>query len=44
VDRLKRAIGRAMIVASSDSQVALEGYKGHGVFYGPCSSRSRTES
>jgi WD40 repeat protein len=32
VDRLKRAIGRAMIVASSDSQVALEGYKGHGVF------------
>jgi WD40 repeat protein len=32
VDRLKRAIGRAMIVASSDTQVALEGYKGHGVF------------
>ena len=32
VDRLKRAIGRVMIVASSDTQVALEGYRGHGVF------------
>jgi uncharacterized caspase-like protein len=32
VDRLKRAIGRVMIVASSNTQVALEGYKGHGVF------------
>jgi uncharacterized caspase-like protein len=32
VDRLKRAIGRVMIVASSTTQVALEGYKGHGVF------------
>jgi WD40 repeat protein len=32
VDRLKRAIGRVMIVASSSTQVALEGYKGHGVF------------
>jgi WD40 repeat protein len=32
VDRLKRAIGRVMIVASSDTQVAMEGYRGHGVF------------
>ena len=32
MDRLKRAIGRVMIVASSNTQVALEGYKGHGVF------------
>jgi hypothetical protein len=32
VDRLKRAIGRVMIVASSNTQVAMEGYRGHGVF------------
>ena len=30
--RLARATGRATISASSKSQVALEGYKGHGVF------------
>ncbi|MBD3841553.1 MAG: caspase family protein [Campylobacterales bacterium] len=32
IDRLTRATGRATIVASSKDQVALEGYKGHGVF------------
>ena len=32
MDRLKRAIERAMIVASSDTQVALERYWSHGVF------------
>jgi hypothetical protein len=32
IDRLKKAIGRAIIVASSDNQVALEGIEGHGVF------------
>jgi hypothetical protein len=32
VDRLKKAIGRAIIVASSESQVALEGMEDHGVF------------
>lgn len=30
--KLTRATGRATIVASSKDQVALEGYKGHGVF------------
>jgi WD40 repeat protein len=30
--KLVRATGRATIMASSDSQAALEGYKGHGVF------------
>ena len=32
MDKLIRATGRATIAASSESQVALEGYKGHGVF------------
>lgn len=32
IDRLKRAVGRAIIVASSDTQVALEGYEDQGVF------------
>ncbi len=32
IDRLKRAVGRTIIVASSESQVAMEGYEGHGVF------------
>ncbi len=32
VNKLTRATGRAIIVASSKDQVALEGYKGHGVF------------
>ena len=32
IDKLTRATGRATIVASSKDQVALEGYKGHGVF------------
>ncbi|EJF06041.1 hypothetical protein ThvES_00018990 [Thiovulum sp. ES] len=32
VKKLVRATGRATIVASSKDQVALEGYKGHGVF------------
>lgn len=32
MDKLMRATGRATIAASSESQVALEGYKGHGVF------------
>ncbi len=32
VDRLKKAMGRAIIVASSDTQVALEGMENHGVF------------
>lgn len=32
IDKLTRATGRATIAASSDSQVAYEGYKGHGVF------------
>ena len=31
-NKLARATGRATISASSKSQVALEGYKGHGVF------------
>ena len=32
IDKLIRATGRATIAASSDTQVALEGHKGHGVF------------
>lgn len=32
IDKLTRATGRATIAASMDSQVAFEGYKGHGVF------------
>lgn len=32
IDKLTRATGRATIAASSDTQVALEGYEGHGVF------------
>lgn len=32
IDRLKKTIGRAIIVASSESQVALEGFEDHGVF------------
>ncbi|MFN7130964.1 MAG: caspase family protein [Myxococcales bacterium] len=32
IDKLTRATGRATIAASSDTQVALEGHEGHGVF------------
>jgi hypothetical protein len=32
IDKLVRATGRATLAASSSNQVALEGYKGHGVF------------
>ena len=32
IDRLARATGRATIVAATDTQPALEGYAGHGVF------------
>jgi WD40 repeat protein len=32
IAKLTRATGRAIIAASSDTQVAYEGYKGHGVF------------
>ncbi len=32
IDKLTRATGRATIAASSDTQVAYEGHKGHGVF------------
>ncbi len=32
IDKLTRATGRATIAASSDTQVAYEGYKGQGVF------------
>lgn len=32
IDRLKKAIGRAIIVASSENQAALEGIENHGVF------------
>jgi len=32
INKLTRATGRATLVASSEDQVALEGYKGHGVF------------
>jgi WD40 repeat protein len=32
ITKLSRSVGRATIVASSKSQVALEGYEGHGAF------------
>jgi len=32
IDRLSRATGRATIVAATDTQLAMEGYEGHGVF------------
>ena len=32
IDRLSRATGRATIVAATDTQPAMEGYAGHGVF------------
>ena len=32
IDRLTRSTGHATIVASSDDQVAMEGYEGHGIF------------
>jgi len=32
INKLSRAVGRATIVASSKSQVALEGFEGHGAF------------
>ncbi|MBQ9625646.1 MAG: caspase family protein, partial [Treponema sp.] len=32
IDRLSRATGHATIAASSDTQSAMEGYKGHGIF------------
>jgi len=32
IDRLTRATGHATLAASSDSQSAMEGYEGHGVF------------
>jgi WD40 repeat protein len=32
IDKLTKATGRATIAGSSDSQVAFEGYEGHGVF------------
>ena len=32
VDRLTRSTGHATIVASSDTQSAMEGYEGHGIF------------
>jgi hypothetical protein len=32
IDKLTRATGRATIAASTDTQVALEGHAGHGVF------------
>src|SRR5690606_16598077 len=32
IDKLTRATGRTTIAASSETQVAVEGYKGHGVF------------
>ena len=32
IDRLTRATGHATLVASSDTQSAMEGYNGHGVF------------
>jgi len=32
IDKLIRATGRAIISASTDTQVALEGYEGHGIF------------
>jgi hypothetical protein len=32
IDRLSKATGRATIVAATDTQPAIEGYEGHGVF------------
>jgi uncharacterized caspase-like protein len=32
IDRLSKATGRATIVAATDTQPAMEGYEGHGVF------------
>jgi len=32
IDKLNHAIGRSVISASSDTEPALEGYRGHGVF------------
>ncbi len=32
ISRLMRATGRAVLAASTDTQLALEGYKGHGFF------------
>ena len=32
IDRLTRSTGQATIVASSDTQAAMEGYEGHGIF------------
>lgn len=32
IDRLSRATGQATIAASSDTQSAMEGYNGHGIF------------
>lgn len=32
IDRLSRATGQAIIAASSDTQSAMEGYEGHGIF------------
>lgn len=32
IDRLSRATGQATIAASSDTQSAMEGYEGHGIF------------
>jgi hypothetical protein len=32
LDRLMKATGRAVLAASSDDKMALEGYRGHGVF------------
>ncbi len=32
IDRLSRATGQATIAASSDTQCAMEGYEGHGIF------------
>jgi uncharacterized caspase-like protein len=32
INKLTRATGRATIVAATDTQPALEGYQGHGVF------------
>jgi uncharacterized caspase-like protein len=32
IDRLARATGRATIVAATETQPAMEGYEGHGVF------------
>jgi uncharacterized caspase-like protein len=32
IEKLKRATGRTVLAASTDTQPALEGYRGHGVF------------